>query len=175
MGKFSITSETAFSHPAEVIFDFVTDPSNWGKTYKGSGGMHSKQATSLTLPLKFGDEWTERVDLPPNSYLSTWRLITVDRPRKFVFQQHNNIGRKEDGTGGENGFVTISYTFEPDVGQGVTLFTRNLTCELPKGVGIPDDLLTVCCRPDGIDRYHASVEKELDRVFGEKKKGEGER
>jgi hypothetical protein len=36
-------------------------------------------------------------------------------------------------------------------------------------VGIPDDLLTVCCRPDGIDRYHASVEKELERVFGGEK------
>jgi hypothetical protein len=52
----SITSETAFSHPAPAIFDFVTDPSNWGKTYKGSGGMHHKQARDLILPLKFGDE-----------------------------------------------------------------------------------------------------------------------
>jgi hypothetical protein len=171
MGKFSITSETAFSHPATAIFDFVTDPSNWGKTYKGSGGMHPKQARNLTLPLKFGDEWTECVDLPPNTYLSTWRLITVDRPRKFVFQQHNNIGQKEDGTGGERGFVTISCTFEPDVGQGVTPFTRNLTCEVPKGVGIPNDLLTVCCRPDGIDRYHAAVERELDERFGVKRVG----
>jgi hypothetical protein len=31
--------------------------------------------------------------------------------------------------------------------------------------------LTVCCRPDGIDRYHAAVEKELDEIFGEKKLG----
>jgi hypothetical protein len=70
--------------------------------------MHHKQATSLTLLLKFGDEWTERVKLPPNPYLSTRRLITVDRPRKFVFQQHNNIRQKEDGTGeGRRGFVLL--------------------------------------------------------------------
>jgi len=52
------------------------------------------------------------------------------------------------------------------VGQGVTLFTRTLTVELPKGVGMPDDLLTVCARPDGIDRYHGEVEKALDEAFG---------
>lgn len=74
-----------------------------------------------------------------------------------------------DGSGGIDGITTISYTFEPNIGEGMTLFTRNLTCELPKGVGIPDDLLTVCCRPDGIDRYHEAIKKELD---AEKKKGE---
>ena len=163
MGKFSITSETAFNYSPEVIFDFVANPENWGRTYKGSGGMKSGQ--DLTLPLKFGDTWTEKVDLHPNTYLSTRTLITVVRPRKFVFQQVNKVGMKEDGSGGVDGFTTISYTFEQP-GQGVTLFTRNLTCELPKGVGIPDDLLTVCCRPDGIDRYHLAVEKELDKEFG---------
>lgn len=29
MGKFSITSETVFAHPAEVVYDFVSDPRNW--------------------------------------------------------------------------------------------------------------------------------------------------
>jgi hypothetical protein len=38
-------------------------------------------------------------------------------------------------------------------------------------VGIPDDLLTVCCRPDEIDRYHAAVERELDERFGVKRVG----
>ena len=40
MGVFSITSETAFAHPPEVVFDFVSNPANWGRTYKGSGGVH---------------------------------------------------------------------------------------------------------------------------------------
>lgn len=165
MGKFSITSETIFAHPAEVIFDFVSNPANWGRTYSGSGGVHEH----LSLPLRFGDTWTEKVDLPPNTYFSTWTLITVERPRKFVFQQKNDIGKKADGTGSIQGFTTISYTFEPNVGHGATLFTRNPNCELPKSVGIPDDLLTVCARSDGIDRYHAAIEKELDKQFGEKK------
>lgn len=120
----------------------------------------------LTLPLKVGDTWTERVDLPSNLYLSTWTLITAIRLKKFVFQQTENVGMKEDGTGGVDGITTISYTFEPNVGHSMTLFTRNLTCELPKGVDIPDDLLTVCCRPGGIDRYHAAIEKELDEQHG---------
>lgn len=165
MGKFSITSETVFAHSAEEIFDYVSNPANWGSTYKGSGGVHE----NLSLPLKFGDTWTEKVDLPPNTYYSTWKLLTVERPRKFVFQQQNDIGKLGDGSGAINGFTTISYTFEPDIGHGMTLFTRNLTCELPKGVGIPDDLLMVCCRPDGIDRYHAAIEKELNKKLGEKK------
>jgi hypothetical protein len=168
MRKFSITSETAFAHPAEVIFDFVSNPANWGRTYSGSGGVHEH----LTLPLKFGDTWTEKVSLPPNTYYSTWTLITVERPHKFVFQQKNDIARTDEaGTGSVQGFTTTPYTFEPEVGHGVTLFTRNLTCELPKGVGIPDDLLTVCCRPDGIDRYHAAAERELDEKFGAKRVG----
>ena len=168
MGNFSITSETTFSHPPEVIYDFVSNPGNWGRTYKGSGGMH-EGSKHLTLPLKFGDTWTERVELDTphghNIYLSTWTLITAIRPRKWVFQQIDKIGMKEDGSGGHDGITTISYTFEQP-GQGVTLFTRNLHCELPKGVDIPDDLLTVKCRPGGIDRYHAAIEKELDAQYG---------
>lgn len=162
MGRVSVESETAFAHPAEVIYDFVTNPANWGRTYKGSGGVHQ----DLKLPLQVGDTWEEKVDLPPNLYVSKWTLITALRPRKWVFQQINDVGKHEDGRAGVGGITTISYTFE-NPGQGVTLFTRNLTIELPKGVGIPDDLLTVCCRPDGIGRYHAAIEKELDKEYGE--------
>ena len=107
MGKSSITSETAFAHPAEAVFDFVTDPFNLGKPYKGSSEMHSKRHKDPALPLKSGDGWTERVELLPDTYLSTWKLITVHRPRKFVFQQNNNFGQKENGTGWPSGFTTI--------------------------------------------------------------------
>ena len=165
MGRFSITSETAFAHPAERIYDFVSNPANWGRTYKGSGGMH-EGSKHLSLPLQIGDEWTEKVDLPPNLYQSAWVLITARRPTKWVFQQTNKVGMKADGTGGVEGVTTISYDFEPNIGHGMTLFTRNLTTELQKGVDIPDDLITVCCRPGGIDRYHAAIEKELDEMYG---------
>ncbi|CAK3847221.1 Hypothetical predicted protein [Lecanosticta acicola] len=162
MGRFSITSETAFSHPPEVVYDFAANPNNWGRTYKGSGGMHK----DVKVPVEFGDVWTEKVDLPPNTYYSTWTCIRKERPWSFVIQQQNHIGATEPDVGGCDGFTTISYTFEK-VGEGVTLFTRNLTCELPRGTAIPDDLLTVsltvCCRPQGIEKYHDSIKDELDQ------------
>lgn len=161
MGKFTIESETAFAHSPEKVYDFVSNPANWGSTYSGSGGVHQ----DLRLPLQVSDEWVEKVTLPPNTYSSKWRLVHAARPRKFTFTQVNKIGEKEDGEGGVEGFCTIEYNIEV-VGHGVTLFKRSLTCELPKGVGIPDDLLTVCCRPDGIDKYHSNVEKKLDEEFG---------
>lgn len=117
------------------------------------------------FPLSFGDTWVERVELPPNTYLSTWTLVRTEKPYQFVFQQQNDIGIKEDGTGGSPGFTTIAHRFE-DMGKGRTLFVRSLTCEFPRGVGIPDDLLTVCCRPDGIERYHAAIKKELGAQHG---------
>lgn len=126
--------------------------------------MHKEVKT----PVEFGDVWTENVDLPPNTYYSTWTCIRKERPWQFVIQQQNHIAAKSPNEGGFNGFTTISYVFE-DVGEGVTLFTRNLTCELPRGVGIPDDLLTVCCRPDGIERYHDAIKKELDEKHGKAK------
>ena len=36
MGIVTTTSETAFNHPPEVVYDFVTNPANWTKTYPGS-------------------------------------------------------------------------------------------------------------------------------------------
>lgn len=129
-----------------------------GKTYAGSGGMHK----DTKFPLEFGDEWVEKVSLPPNNYLSKWTLIRTKKPYQFVFQQQDDIGATEDGSSaGAQGFTTIAYRFE-EISGGKTLFVRTLTCELPRGVGIPDDLLTVCCRPDGIERFHDAIKKELD-------------
>jgi hypothetical protein len=141
MGKFSITSETALSHPAEAVFDFVTDPSNWGKPYVRQQ-RHAPQTSNLPHPPPKIRRRMDRACRTPAKHLP---LHLAPHNRRLpsqvrFFQQHNNVGQKEDGTGGERGVCTISCTFEPDVGQGVTLFTRNLTCELPKGVGIPDDL-----------------------------------
>ena len=117
-------------------------------------------------PLEFGDTFSEKVSLPPNTYTSTWTLIRTKKPYQFVFQQQDGIGAKDDGSSeGSQGFTTIAYRFE-EVGEGKTLFVRTLTCEMPRGVGIPDDLLTVCARPDGIERYHDAIKKELDETHG---------
>lgn len=118
------------------------------------------------FPLEFGDTFTEKVSLPSNIYVSKWTLIRTKKPYQFFFQQQDGVDATEDGSSeGFEGFTTIAYRFE-EVEEGKTLFVRTLTCELPRGVGIPDDLLTVCARPDGIERYHDAIKRELDEKHG---------
>ncbi|EMC95534.1 hypothetical protein BAUCODRAFT_493068 [Baudoinia panamericana UAMH 10762] len=175
MGRFSIISETAFSQPRDVVFDYACDPNNsgsyiqriWRHEPPGEGTNRTWTDVDGSMALKCVPtvrsaltDTFQRVELPDNTYLSTWMAITVERPWRFAIQQQNNIAMKEDGTGGLPGITHITYTFE-DVGEGVTLFTRNLTCELPRGVSLPDDLLTVCCRPQGIEKYHDAIKAQL--------------
>jgi hypothetical protein len=86
MGVMSVTSETIFNYPPDVIYDFVGNPVNWGRTYKGSAGLPS-DAKKLDLPLKVGDVWTEKVALAENTYHAKWVLEIADRGRKFAFRQ----------------------------------------------------------------------------------------
>lgn len=164
MGKITNESTNVIHHPPEAVYDFVTNPANWGRTYKGSDGVHAP----LSLPLKVGDVWTETVVLPSNTYSPTWTLITAVRPRKWVFQQYEigckaDVDKKGDESDeGVDGICTIAYTLQPVESGKATMFHRSLTIELPPGVDMPDDLLTVSARPAGIDRYHAAIEKELD-------------
>lgn len=104
--------------------------------YEGSSGA------TVKVPLEFGHDWTEKVDLPPNTYYANWVCIRNQRPWSFIMQQQNHVAATAPGEGGVDGFTTIYYTFEK-VGEGVTLFTRTLTCEVPRGVATPDDMLTV--------------------------------
>ncbi|KAK6385530.1 hypothetical protein LTS17_001098 [Exophiala oligosperma] len=147
MGVMSNTSENVITHPREVVYDYATNPTTWGQNYKGSGGMVAEHQMHKDLPLKVGYTWTEKVTLPPNTYHSTWTLITAVRPFKWVIQQTNGIGKLPDGTGGVDGITTITYTFE-EAGPGQY------------------DLLTVMARPGGIDRYHANIQKQLDNLAG---------
>ena len=158
MGSFTTQSETLFHHPAEAVYDFVSDPHNWPKTFKGSAGI----ADTLTLPLKPGDAWTELVSVGDGFQCkSTWQLIVAERPRKWAIQQVDHVGEQADGTGGVNGITTITYSFTP-IGDGKTMFHRSLHCELPRGVRIPDALLVARAQPAGIDAYHDAVARELD-------------
>lgn len=160
MGSFTATSKTLFDHPAEAVYDFASNPHNWPKTYKGSHAI----ANELRSPLEVGDSWTEIIKLSDTfSCRSTWTLITAERPRKWVIQQVDNIGQPVDGGAGVDGITTITYMFEP-IGDGMTLFTRTLHCELPKGLRIPDELLVARAQPAGIDAYHAAIARELDRA-----------
>jgi len=162
----SVTSETIFNYPPEVIYDFVSNPENWGRTYKGSAGVAQDQ--KLELPLKVGDTWTEKVVLGDSVYHPIWVLEIAERGRKFSFRQVNKIGVRPGGSGGVDGYCWITYTFTK-AGQGLTLFTRNLTVETEKFVHIEDDLMLAMARPEGIDKYHAEIEKTLDAEHSQHK------
>lgn len=168
MGISSASSQTLLPFTRDQVYDFVTNPHNWPLTYKGSGGI---QQDHLSLPLKLGDKWTEKVSLPDNTYYSEWTLITAVRPWKWAFLQVDGIGDTDEAiSNGEKGTCTIEYVLqETDVeidgkqGKG-TLFKRTLTVDLPRGVKIPDDLLAVCMRTSGIEGYHDAVGRELAKV-----------
>ena len=160
MGSFTAESQTLFHHSPEAIYDFVSNPHNWPKTFKGSAGTSSE----LSIPLKIGDNWTELVSVSDTfSCRSTWTLIIAERPRKWAIQQIDRIGEQADGTGGVDGITTIVYSFAP-TGEGKTIFHRSLTTELPRGVRIPDELLIARAQPAGIDGYHEAVARELDAI-----------
>lgn len=162
MGWFTASAQGIFNHPAENVYDFVSNPHNWKRTFAGSEGLDAQ----FDLPLKVGESWTELVKVGEDfACRSTWTLIVADRPRRWIFRQTDEIGQDADGSGGVSGFTTITYAFQtlPD---GKTLFTRSLHCELPTGVRIPDQLLVARAQPANIDAYFAAIAAELDVAAG---------
>lgn len=154
MGIVTTSSETAFTQPAEEVYDFVTNPANWVKTYPGSahiGGLPTD------LPLKVGDTWTEAG--PAGDRIFTWHLAIAMRPRMFVFNSVGRLGHDTEGNGGMEGRMTIQYQFTRP-GQDITLFTRTMTIEAYKGTPMPDKFFQIV-NPANIDAYHAAVAREL--------------
>ena len=95
MGIVTTSSTTAFLQPAETIYDFVTNPANWTKTYPGSA--HVGQVPTH-LPLNIGDVWTEAG--PDGNRIYTWHLAIAMRPRMWVFNSVGRLGHDRDGNGG---------------------------------------------------------------------------
>lgn len=170
MGVCAATSTSLIPFTPEQVYDFITNPHNWPKTYKGSAGMQE----GLDIPIQLGQEWTETVGLGNNRYYSKWNLKTAIRPVKWIFLQTNGIGATDKAiSDGHEGTTEIAYHLEKaeiDVGgkkvQG-TLFRRTLTMDLPRGTSIPDDLLAVCMKTAGIEGYHDAVARELAKEHGE--------
>lgn len=155
MGIVTTTSETAFTQSAETVYDFVTNPANWTKTYPGSahvGGLPE-------LPLKVGDTWEEAG--PDGDRIFRWQLAAAMRPTLFVFTSIGRLGHDRDGNGGMEGRITVSYHFTRP-GQDVTLFSRTMTIEAYKHAPLPDQLI-VAANPAKIDAYHEAVARELAR------------
>lgn len=155
MGIVTTTSETAFTQSAETVYDFVTNPLNWTKTYPGSahiGGLPD-------LPLKVGDTWEEAG--PDGDRIFRWQLAAAVRPTLFVFTSIGRLGHDRDGNGGMEGRITVSYHFTRP-GQDVTLFSRTMKIEAYKHAPLPDQLF-IQANPAKIDAYHEAVARELAR------------
>ena len=153
MGIVTTTSETAFTHSAETVYDFVTDPQNWTKTYPGSAYV----GRLPELPLKVGDTWEEAG--PDGDRIFTWQLALAVRPARFVFTSLGRLGHDREGNGGLDGRITVSYTFSRP-GHDITLFSRTMTIETAKDAPLPDRFFQVV-NPAKIDAYHEAVAREL--------------
>ena len=157
MGIVTTSSQTAFRHRPETVYDFVTNPANWPKNYPGSAHIGGLPAE---LPLKVGDTWTETG--PDGNRIFTWHLAIPLRPRLWVFNSVGRLGHDADGNGGMEGRITVQYHFtEP--GEGVTLFTRTMTIETYKHAPLPDAFFRTV-NPAHIDAYHAAVARELEAL-----------
>ena len=154
MGIVTTSSETAFRQPPEAIYDFVTNPANWPKTYPTSshiGGLPDR------LPLAVGDAWTESG--PDGDRIFTWHLAVATRPTLWVFTSVGRLGRDRDGKGGMEGRITVQYHFTRP-GEDITLFTRTMTIEAFKHAPLPDAFFRAV-NPAHIDAYHAAIAREL--------------
>lgn len=150
MGVITVSSETAFTAPRATIYDFVSDPRNWPKTYPDSALIEGIDR----VPLQVGDIWAESGEAA-NQTPAKWRLITAEPGQKFAFQ---SVGPLPGGSAPDfTGLFTITYTFtEP--APGVTLFHRSMSLEMPKHETLPPDVLAVF-EPRFIDAYHEAIKK----------------
>lgn len=155
MGIVTTSSETAFAHSPETLYDFVTNPQNWTKTYPGSS--HVGNADN-DMPLRVGDTWTEAG--PDGERIFTWHLAIAVRPTMWVFTSVGRLGHDREGNGGMEGRITVQYHLTQP-GQDVTLFTRTMTIEAPKHAPLPDGFFRIV-NPANIDTYHRAIARELD-------------
>jgi hypothetical protein len=154
LGIVTTSSETAFSHTPEVIYDFVTNPANWTKTYPGSAHVGSLPEE---LPLKVGDTWTEAG--PDGDRIFSWHLAIAVRPTMWVFNSIGRLGHDCGGNGGMEGRITVEYHFTQP-GEGITLFSRTMTIEAYRHAPLPDGFFRTV-NPANIDAYHAAIAREL--------------
>ncbi len=153
LGIVTTTSETAFTHSPETIFDFVTNPANWTKTYPGT----SLVARSATLPLNVGDTWTESG--PDGERIFTWHLAISMRATLWMFNSVGRLGHNVEGNGGMEGRITVQYHFSQPC-ERITLFRRTMTIEAYKHAPLPDAFFQTV-NPANIDAYHRAIAREL--------------
>lgn len=154
MGIVTTSSETVLHHCPETVYDFVTNPANWTKTYPNAPRISGLPDTGV---LKVGDTWQE--SHPHADRTFTWQLAIATRARMWVF---SSVGRLSQDSAGETGFdgrMTIEYHFSRP-GADLTLFKRTMTIEAYRDAPMSDGFFRIV-NPAHIDAYHAAVAREL--------------
>ena len=154
MGIVTTSSERTFTHPPELLYDFVSNPANWTKTYPGSAHVGDLPDH---LPLKVGDTWTEAG--PDGDRIFTWHLAIAMRPSLWVFNSVGRLGHDRNGNGGMEGRITVQYHFTQP-GDDITLFRRTMTIEAYRHAPLPDAFFRTV-NPAHIDAYLAAIAREL--------------
>ena len=159
MGIVTTSSETTFTQSAEIVYDFVSNPANWTKTYLGGPIIRNLPDR---LPLEVGDTWDEAHPDPQKDRVFTWQLAIAVRPTLFVFSSVGRLGHDSSGDGGLEGRMTIEYHFtRPE--EARTLFTRTMTIETYRHAPLTDGFFRMV-NPAHIDHYHEAVARELERA-----------
>ncbi|MCK0177402.1 MULTISPECIES: SRPBCC family protein [Mycobacteriaceae] len=153
MGIVTTTSESLFTHSPETVYDFITNPANWTKTYPGSSYVGDLD----DLPLRVGDTWEEGG--PDGDRIFTWHLAMATRPSLWMFTSVGRLGHDREGNGGMEGRITVRYHLTRP-GHDLTLFSRTMTIEAPKHAPMPDGFFRIV-NPANIDRYHEAIAREL--------------
>lgn len=156
MGIVTMVAETAFPQSAEQVYDFVSDPANWVKTYPGS---EDEEGLPHDMPLKVGDGW---VETGPRGERYSWQVAVADRPTLWVCNTVGPLGFEADGSGGVDGRIEIRYRFFRPGGD-VTVFERTYITESRPGSVLPDIFLT-SMNPVHAETYFEGIRKELAKA-----------
>lgn len=156
MGIITMVAQAAFDHPAEAVYDFVSDPANWVKTYPGS---EDEEGLPGDMPLKVGDCW---VETGPRGERYSWQVAIARRPTLWVCNTLGRLGHERDGSGGVEGSIRIEYRFTRP-GGGITLFQRSYVTESVKGSVLPDIFLT-SMNPAHAEAYFEGIARELAKA-----------
>ena len=157
MGTVTLVSEGTFNHPAEKVYDFVSNPANWVKTYPGS---ENEEGLPADQPLKVGDSW---VETGPGGALYSWQVAMTVRPTLWVCYTTGRLGHAADGSGGHEGRIGIQYRFLRPGGD-VTIFQRSYLIETYKGSPPLPDEYYASLNPKNADTYFAGIARELEKA-----------
>jgi hypothetical protein len=155
MGIITMVAETVFNHSAEKVYDFVSNPANWVKTYPGS---EHEEGLPRDRALKVGDTW---IETGPREERYSWQVAMAVRPRLWVCNTTGRLGHDADGRGGYEGRIVMHYRFLRPGGD-LTVFQRSYQTETYAGAVLPDVFFT-SMNPVHAETFFAGIARELDK------------